>query len=89
MAVQDTSQPVEAASSSVGHADVTRLVRMGLCPPARFAAGADFTLWLTTFEMYVQQAGIAETQRVRELLSLLEDDPFHNVGYQRLVAIVK
>ena len=52
--------------------------------PARFAAGADFTLWLTRFEMYIRQADIAENQRVKELLSLLEDEPselFHNVGY--------
>ena len=50
MAEEDTV-PHEGATPVRG-SDVTRLVRMSLHPPTRFAAGADFTLWLTRFEMY-------------------------------------
>ena len=31
--------------------------------------------------MYVQQASIAETQKVKELLTLLEDESFHVVSH--------
>ena len=58
MAEEDTA-PHEGATPVRG-SDVTQLVRMSLRPPTRFAAGADFTLWLTRFEMYTQQADIVE-----------------------------
>ena len=83
MAEEDTT-PQEGATPVRG-SDVTRLVRMSLRPPTRFAAGADFTLWLTRFEMYIQQADIAAPQRVKELLSLLEDEPFRVVSQHGLL----
>ena len=49
MAEEDTA-PQEGATPVRG-SEVTRLVRMSLCPLTRFAAGADFTLWLTRSEM--------------------------------------
>lgn len=51
-------------------------VRMCARPPARFAAGADFTLWITRFEMYAGEAEIPAEKWTKELLSLLEDEPF-------------
>ena len=77
----------EAIPVRTEHALATRPVRMSLRPPARFTAGADFKLWLTRFEMYVQQAGLSETQRVKELLSLLEDEPFRVVSQHGLLEI--
>ena len=47
MSEEDTT-PHEGATP-VRSSDVTRLVRMSLRPPTRFAAGADFTLWLTRY----------------------------------------
>lgn len=78
-------QPVPAHGEPASVTDSTRFVRMSLRPPARFAAGADFKLWLTRFEMYVQQASIAETQKVKELLALLEDEPFRVVSHSGLL----
>lgn len=79
----DLPPPVEPAPARGERAvmDSTRFVRMSLRPPTRFAAGTDFKLWLTRFEMYVQQASIAETQKVKELLALLEDEPFRVVTH--------
>ena len=51
-------------------------LRMCARPPARFAAGADFTLWITRFEMYATEADIPAEKLTKELLSLLEDEPF-------------
>ena len=53
-----------------------RLVRMSLRPPPRFIAKGDLDLWLKLFEMYARQANIPVDQWVKELLSLLEDEPF-------------
>ena len=83
MAEEDTN-PQEGATPVRG-SDVTRLVRMSLRPLTGFAAGADFTLWLTRFEMYIQQADIAASQRVKELLSLLEDEPFRVISQHGLL----
>ena len=46
MAEEDTT--LQEGATPVRGSDVTRLVRMSLRPPTRFAAGADFTLWLTS-----------------------------------------
>ena len=40
--------------------------------------------WLRRFELYAQQARIPREQRVAELLSLLEDEPFRVVMHQGL-----
>ena len=61
-----------------------KLVRMSLRPPPRFAAGGDLDLWLTRFRMHARQASIPEDQWVKELLSLLEDEPFRVVSRQGL-----
>lgn len=52
------------------------VVRMCARPPARYAAGADFTLWIARFEMYAGEAEIPPEKWTKELLSLLEDEPF-------------
>jgi len=80
MAEDDTPPHVEVTPPRIERPDMTRFVRMSLRPPARFAAGADFKLWLTRFEMYLRQADIAQDQqRVKELFSLLEDEPFSHL----------
>ena len=56
-------QPVPAHGEPASVTDSTRFIRMSLRPPARFAAGADFKLWLTRFEMYVQQAKLPKLRR--------------------------
>ena len=61
-----------------------RLVRMSLRPPPRFTAKGDLDLWLKRFEMYARQANIPVDQWVKELLSLLEDEPFGVVSRQGL-----
>ena len=86
MAEDDTPPHVEATPPRIERPDMTRFVRVNLRPPARFAAGADFKLSLTRFEMYVRQADIAEDQqRVKELLALLEDEPFRVVSQRGLL----
>ena len=85
MSDEESPPPAEAIPVRTEHALATRPVRMSLRPSARLTAGADFKLWLTRFEMYVQQAGISETQRVKELLSLLEDEPFRVVSQHGLL----
>ena len=87
MSDEENPPSAEAIPVRTEHALATQPFRMSLRPPARFIAGADFKLWLTRFEMYVQQAGISETQRVKELLSLLEDEPFHVVSQHGLLEI--
>ena len=80
MAEEDTTLPTpHEGATPVRGSDVTRLVRMSLL------TGADFTVWLTKFEMYTQQSDIAEPQRVKELLSLLEDEPFRDVSQHGLL----
>ena len=54
-------------------------------PRARYSAGADIELWLTRFELYVRELGIAQNQWTRELLPLLEDEPFRVVTQLGLV----
>ena len=57
-------------------------------PPARYATGADFNLWLQRFELYVAEAGIRESMQEKELLSLLDDEPFRIASQIGLVAEV-
>ena len=51
-------------------------VRMSMRPPSRFTSGADFELWLKCFELYVKRAEFPKEQWTRELLPLLDDEPF-------------
>ena len=86
MSDDDTSSPARPIPPTAGTEMASlRFVRMSLRPPAKFSPGSDFKLWLTRFEMYVRQAEIAEAQRVQELLSLLEDEPFRVVSQQDLL----
>lgn len=62
------------------------VVQMSLWPPSRFVAGTDFILWCSRFELYARQVKLTEDQWVSELLSLLEDEPFHVVSQQGLVS---
>ena len=55
---------------------------MSLHPPPRFAVSGDLDFWLKRFEMYAKQAGIPDDQLVKELFSLLEDEPFRVVSRQ-------
>ena len=60
-------------------------LRVSMRPPVRYSAGADIELWLTRFELYVRELGIAQNQWTRELLPLLEDEPFRVVTQLGLV----
>ena len=53
---------------------------MSARPPVRFAAGADFELWFKRFELYVAEARLPQDLLGKELLSLLEDEPFRSVS---------
>ncbi|KAL5516149.1 hypothetical protein EMCRGX_G001420 [Ephydatia muelleri] len=63
---------------------IARVVRMGLRPPPRFPANGDWELWVSRFELYVLQANISEGLWTKELLTLLEDEPFRVVSRQGL-----
>ena len=77
----DTSgDPVSAGTTTV----VERVVRMSLRPPPRFGAKGDWKLWLSIFEMYATQAKIAKDSWSKELLSLLEDEPYRMVTHHGL-----
>ncbi|KAL5460277.1 hypothetical protein EMCRGX_G033718 [Ephydatia muelleri] len=77
----DTSgDPVSAGTTTV----VERVVRMSLRPPPRFGAKGDWKLWLSRFEMYATQAKIAKDSWSKELLSLLEDEPYRMVTHHGL-----
>ena len=54
-------------------------MRMSQRPPMRFSSGADLELWLKRFELYARQTSIPDAQWSRELISLLEDEPFRVV----------
>ena len=60
-------------------------LRMSLRPPARYSADADLELWLTRFELNVREARIPEDQWTKELLPLLEDEPFRVIAQLGLV----
>ena len=63
---------------------LARVVRMGLRPPPRFSPNGDWELWMSRFELYVMQANISEDLWTKELLTLLEDEPFRVVSRQGL-----
>ncbi len=54
-------------------------VRMSMRPPSRFASGGDFGLWLKRFELYAKRAAFPKEHWTRELVPLLEDEPFRVV----------
>ena len=62
------------------------MVRMSARPPPRFTVNSDFNLWWLRFELYVQQNKIPEAEWVKELLPLLEDEPFRVVNRMGLAS---
>ncbi len=48
--------------------------------PAKFSSAGDFNLWIRRFEIYLAEAAIPGEKWARELLSLLEDEPFRVVA---------
>ena len=60
------------------------MVRMSARPPPCFTVNSDFNLWWLHFELYVQQNKIPEAEWVKELLPLLEDEPFRVVNQMEL-----
>ena len=59
--------------------------RFSARPPAKFTSSTDFNLWIQRFELYVDEAGIPPEKRAREILSLLEDEPFRVVSQLGLI----
>ncbi len=55
-------------------------MRMSARSPAKFSSAGDFNLWIRRFEIYLAEAAIPGEKRARELLSLLEDEPFRVVA---------
>ncbi len=78
-------EPLAAAGERRVMAERRMPVRMCLRPPARFAAGADLNLWLTRFELYVREAENPEAEWKKDVLPLLEDEPFRVVSRLGLV----
>eukprot|EP00731_Ephydatia_muelleri_P023738 Em0016g9a len=54
-------------------------VRMSVRPPAKFTEKTDWSLWISRFERYVKEAKVPDSERVKELLPLLEDEPLRLV----------
>ena len=46
----------------------------------RFSSSSDFELWLKQFELYAKQTSVPEEQWRKDLISLLEDEPFPAVA---------
>ena len=60
-------------------------IRTSLRPPVRFTPGTDLELWMKQFELYVKRIGVAKEQWTRELLPLLDDEPFRVIDQLGLV----
>ena len=93
MAKQDgtrNSKDTESASSAdnLGSADgtYTKVVRYCARPAAKFSSKADWELWIMRFDARdAEEAKIADDDRGKELLSLLDDEPFRLVYQNGLV----
>ena len=73
----------EERSAEVRPASAT--VRVSARPPAKFSSTSDFTLWIQRFELYLSEANVPAGKRARELVSLLDDEPFRVVSQLGLV----
>ena len=62
------------------------IVRFSARPPARFAKGADFNLWVKRLELYFREAKIPDVKRGEELVALLDDDAFRVVSQSGFVS---
>ena len=67
--VSEVSIPMEAAIT----------VRMSIRPPAKFVVKTDWSFWISHFERYVKEAKVPDSERVKEPLPLLEDEPLRLV----------
>ena len=76
----DSTPPVPEASREQLVVATPETMRMSQRPPTRFSSGADLELWLKRFELYAKQTSIPDAQRSKELISLLEDEPFRVVA---------
>ena len=63
----------------------TKVVRYCARPPTKFTTKTDWELWLIRFEAYADEATIGKGDRGKELLSLLDDEPFRLVYQNGLV----
>ncbi|KAL5503656.1 hypothetical protein EMCRGX_G010639 [Ephydatia muelleri] len=63
----------------------TKVVRYCARPPTKFTAKTDWELWLIRFDAYADEAKIGKGDRGKELLSLLDDEPFRLVYQNGLV----
>eukprot|EP00731_Ephydatia_muelleri_P013152 Em0007g462a len=63
----------------------TKVVRYCARPPTKFTTKTDWELWLIRFEAYANEAKIGKGDRGKELLSLLDDEPFRLVYQNGLV----
>ena len=63
-----------------------KAVRFSARPPARFAKGADFNLWVKRLELYFREAKIPDVKRGEELVALLDDDAFRVVSQSGFVS---
>ena len=79
------AQDGAAAPVTAATATTTVPVRMSLQPPSRFTAKSDVNLWFMRFELYTGEAKIPDGERVKEILPLLDDEPFRAVSQMGLV----
>ena len=56
------------------------IVRASARPPAKYAPSADFRLWIQRFEIYLREADVPTDKKARELVSLLDDEPFRIIS---------
>ncbi|KAL5489380.1 hypothetical protein EMCRGX_G018469 [Ephydatia muelleri] len=62
-----------------------KVVRYCARPPTKFTVKTDWELWLIRFDAYADEAKIEKGDRGKELLSLLDDEPFRLVYRNGLV----
>ena len=74
----------EDSSANVDSA-YTKVVRYCARPPTKFTAKTDWELWLMRFDAYADEAKIGKGDQGKELLSLLDDEPFRLVYQNGLV----
>ena len=52
-----------------------------------FSASGDWELWVSRFELHALQANISEGLWTKELLTLLEDEPFRVIFETRISSV--
>ena len=64
--------------------EATIAVRMSVRLPVKFTEKTDWSLWVSHFERYVKEAKISDSEWVKELLPLLENEPLRLVVQNEL-----